>query len=134
MLPLAPLLWTAAGWLTSNAIGLNDMLSNMVDPRMVTTPKASIPNTYISYLNHGYDFQLRISAPSNEDIEAIDNFFESYGYHVNKFDIPVLNVRSTFTFVKTRDAVVYSSVKQASEQYSAMLNAGTKFWVGEIGE
>jgi len=131
---LASLGWTAAGWLTSNAIGLSDALSSIVAPKIIDTPNAPSSNNLSTYVTNGYAFRLQILAPSDRDIQGIDDFFESYGYRVDRFALPNLKVRGSFTFVKTRDAVVYSSVKKASEQMAQMLNSGTKFWVGEIGQ
>lgn len=135
---VAPLIPYAAGivgsWIGANVIGLSDFLGNAVDPKIITPKNSTSYNTFVDYILGNYQFKYYILAPSNEDIKAIDDFFESYGYRVNKFDVPKLNVRDTFTFVKTKDAQVTSSVRQAAEQMTAMLNAGYKFWVTEIGE
>lgn len=132
--PLLPYAAGVAGsWIGANLIGLSDFLGNVVDPK-ITTPKSSNSyNTFADYTLGNYRFKYFILAPSNEDIQGIDDFFESYGYRINRFQVPKLNVRATFTYVKTKDAQVTSSVRQAAEQMAAMLNAGYKFWSTEIG-
>lgn len=109
-------------------------LDNLTHPEIIHPNNTSHGSTYSAYATSRYDFRCFVLAPSDDDIKALDDFFESYGYNVSRFQVPKLNVRGTFTFIKTRDAVVSSDNYNASQQMAAMLNNGCKFWTGEIGE
>lgn len=137
-LPMLPLLIGLLGgggvsWISRNVLGTQEWLNNKFDPEIKTSPSLSVNGTVSEWFSERYYFGIHLLAPSNKDIQALDDFFEAYGYNVNLFQVPNLKVRGTFTYVKTRDAVVYSTNAQASKQMCAMLNSGTKFWVGEIG-
>lgn len=138
---MIPLVAGAVGGVASNilgkavsALGVDDWLNNMISPK-IKKPEA-MPNngSIFAYLEGLYNFYYMPLVPSDTDIKAVDDFFESYGYRVDRFDVPNLNVRGNFTYVKTRDAVVKCNVRQAAEQMTILLNNGCKFWTGEIGE
>lgn len=134
-IPLAYLALAGAGgasWASKNVLGTSDWLRNQFDPNIKTTPTTPISSDISSFTARLYDFRVQVLAPSDGDIKALDDFFEAYGYNVQKFETPNLNVRTNFTFVKTRDAVVYSTNRLAAEQMAAMLNSGTKFWRNKI--
>lgn len=115
------------------ALGLNDWFSNYLEPQIRIPDQQPSNGSMHNYIEGRYKFLYMPLVPSDEDIKAIDDFFESYGYRVDRFQVPNLKVRGTFTYVKTRDAVVKCNVRQAAEQLTIMLNGGCKFWVGEIG-
>jgi len=137
MLPLLPIVAGLTGvsgvsWIAKNVIG-TDWLENIFTPK-ISTPKNTVVNAnFSSYTSNLYHFRIQILAPSDKDIKALDDFFESYGYRVNIFGTPNLKVRGNFTFIKTRDAVVKSSNINAANQLASMLNNGCKFWSNEIG-
>lgn len=141
--PLLPLIGKAGAligisfttsWIERNVIGASGWLQNVVDPVIRDSVVMPSRGDVGAWFSEQYYFGIHLLAPSNEDIKALDDFFESYGYNVSRFMKPNLKVRSTFTYIKTRDAVVYSSNIKAMQQMQAMLNGGTKFWVGEIGK
>lgn len=117
-----------------SSTGISDFSNNLFDPRVELSKPAPSSDAFAEYALTNYFFRLMILAPSDKDIQSIDDFFESFGYNVGLFKVPNLKVRGTFTYVKTRDAQVTSNVKMAAEQMAALLNNGCKFWVGEIGK
>lgn len=120
-------------WIAKNVVGSSDWLNQYFDPKISTAPSQPSNASIAAYSSEQYFFRVQVLAPSDNDIKALDDFFESFGYRVDRMQVPNLKVRNTFTYVKTRDAVVYSSNQQASEQLCAMLNNGCKFWVDKIG-
>ena len=122
------------GWIARNVLGTTGWLENTLSPNIETGKATTINANIASYSAGLYAFRSQVLAPSDADIKGIDDFFESYGYNVNRFEKPNLKVRSTFTYIKTKDAVVYSSNLNAAQQMAAMLNDGCKFWVGDIGK
>lgn len=123
-----------ASWVERNVVGASGWLQNVVDPVIRDSVVLPTRGDVGAWFSEQYYFGIHLLAPSNEDIKALDDFFESYGYNVSRFMEPNLKVRGTFTYIKTRDAVVISSNVKARQQMEAMLNAGTKFWAGEIGK
>mgnify|MGYP006268439055 FL=1 len=124
----------AAGWIQNNVIGGEGLVKNFFDPQIQVSPALTINGTAADYASERYCFITQVLAPTDKDIKALDDFFESFGYRVDLFKKPNLALRSTFTYVKTNGAVVYSSNKPAAAQMAAMLNNGCKFWKGDIGK
>lgn len=135
MLPLLPMIaGAAAGQIANSAIGQPfEWLENLFNPAIITSPVPANDNSFAAFVSGQYHFNVQVLAPSDADIQGLDDFFESYGYNVSRFQVPNLKVRGNFTYVKTRDAVVKSSNYLAAQQMAAMLNNGCKFWVGDIG-
>lgn len=140
----APLLATGAGrfvagWAAANllqpVIGGQGIVGQLFNPNIVTPPPPGGAGD-IGRFNAGlYKIGVQVLAPSDKDMKALDDFFESYGYNVQRFGEVNLNVRSgSFTYIKTRDAQVTAANQETVNQMSAMLNSGIKFWsADEIG-
>src|SRR5699024_1143830 len=94
----------------------SDWLSNFFNPKTDVNLQSTNNASLSSYLTGGFNFYVKYLAPTDDDIRAIDDFFTAYGYRVDRFMKPNLGLRSDFTYVKTRSAVVKSSVWQAQEQ------------------
>lgn len=122
-----------SGFLENNLIA-QGWLENALDPKMVMAPAMGNDGSLAAFSAERYKFITQVIAPSSMDIAALDDFFEAYGYRVDLFMKPNLALRDNFTYIKTRDCVVYSSIKPAADQMAAMLNNGYKFWKGEIGK
>ena len=66
----------------------------------------------------------------------IDTFFDKYGYAINKIDTPSLNVRSKWTYLKTRDCTIEGSVPCVDMKLiCAIFDKGITFWTNgdEVG-
>lgn len=72
----------------------------------------------------------------NEFAEIIDNFFELYGYAVNKLKVPNINSRRYWNFVKTQDCQISGiSILQEKETLESIFNRGVTIWhVDAIGD
>ena len=61
----------------------------------------------------------------------IDNFFNAYGYRVNKVDKPSMRNRPAFTYVKTSGCLVKGSLPaQAAKVIADRFDKGLRFWNG----
>lgn len=121
------------GFLENNLIA-KGWLENALDPKMVLSPAMGNDGSLAAFSAGRYNFITQVIAPSSKDIKALDDFFEAYGYRIDQFIVPNIGLRSNFTYVKTKDCVVYSKIKPAADQMAAMLNNGYKFWKTEIGK
>lgn len=113
---------------------LSSLLSQAMDPNTNKVNMVGSMSNLSAFFQGQYRFEVFIEKPSDTDLKAIDDFFESYGYNVSTFAVPKLDVRDSFTYVKTRDAVVSGQCPQeAINQLKYMLDNGCKFWKGSIG-
>lgn len=124
---------SVAGWALNNVVNVTPAIQNYFQPKVITPAPLGGRATYAEYTTGFYKFQMQTLAPSDKDMRALDDYFEAYGYNVQIFGKVNLKVRDTFTYIKTRDAQVTSPNLAAANQMAAMLNAGCKFWVTEIG-
>lgn len=124
----------AVGGFLENNLVAQGWLSNYLDPEISASPAMGNDGSLAAFASERYKFIMQVLAPSAKDIKALDDFFEAYGYRIDQFIVPNIGLRSNFTYVKTRDCVVYSPIKPAADQMAAMLNSGYKFWKTEIGK
>lgn len=76
-----------------------------------------------------YRIGFYVNKPSDEDLTALDDFFDAYGYSVNRYAKPDLCVRRNWTYIKTSNANCRAAVpSEGIQQICAMLNNGTTFW------
>lgn len=136
MIPLvaAAARYIGISWVMNNVVGTNGIAQNFFDPQIATAPSTGTGNQISDYSAGRYHFAVKTLAPSDKDMQALDDFFESYGYNVQLFTYVNLKVRNNFTYIKTSDAQVTAANLETANQMAAMLNAGIKFWASdEIG-
>lgn len=137
MIPLvaAAARYIGVSWVANNVIGNPaDAATNYFNPTIASAQPTGGGNTIAEYAAGFYGFSVQTLAPSDMDMRALDDYFESFGYNVQQFRTVNLKVRDTFTYIKTRDAQVTAANLETANQLAAMLNSGCKFWVNEIGE
>lgn len=135
---MIPLLATAAryigiSWVAKNVIGASGVAENLLDPLVKTPPPSGGSGSFPEFYSGLFQFQIQTLAPTNADMKALDDYFESFGYNISQYREINLKVRSTFTYIKTRDAQVTAENMETVNQLTAMLNSGCKFWATEIG-
>lgn len=63
---------------------------------------------------------------------SIDDYFDMYGYRVNRVKVPNITGRPSWNYVKTQHAKVYGNAPAPYiDQIKAMLNNGVTFWHGD---
>lgn len=125
--------YVGISWVMNNVVGSGGAAQNFFNPQITSSPPAGGTGTFPEFYCGLYRFTMQTLAPSNQDMAALDDYFESFGYNVQQFRKVNIKVRDTFTYIKTRDAQVTASNLEAANQMAAMLNGGCKFWVTEIG-
>lgn len=105
----------------ANDIGKNNF-ENLVNNQqaMLDDLQAIPPNTkslggnpFFEYGNFNYYIQMVVKEMSNDDKERVSNYFDTFGYKVNKYATINLNSRSTYNYVKTIDCVVTGDLNQS---------------------
>lgn len=135
MIPLiaAAARFVGISWVMNNVVNATDPLTNLFNPKITGSPPIPQGGSFANLYSGLYQYQMQPLAPSDKDMKALDDYFESFGYNVQSFGDVNLKVRGTFTYIKTRDAQVTASNLEAANQMAAMLNNGIKFWATEIG-
>lgn len=117
---------------------LGDTIGNITTASHAADTMVGASNSYDAVAFNLYRIGFYLHMPSVDDLTSADDFFEAYGYTVNKYAVPNLRVRTYYTYVKTRNANVKAAIPfEGIEEVVDMLNAGCTFWDvanGEIGE
>lgn len=76
-----------------------------------------------------YGFFIRWYVPRESIMDAVDSFFDRFGYQVDQIKVPSVS-RPIWNFVKTKDAHVEGAIPASYRQeIESMLNSGVTFWV-----
>lgn len=119
------------------------------NPTTIVTGVAGAVNALTSYENHNKMpttpltqtsgmAQLELDAVGllvqkitirREFAEAIDNFFDKFGYKIMKIKVPGINNRSKWDYVKTVDCVVKGKLDQQTQgKLKEILDKGVTLW------
>lgn len=64
-----------------------------------------------------------------EYAKIVDKYFTRFGYEVDEYKVPALNSRTSFNYVKTREAAVFGNIPyEANKAICDCLNSGITFW------
>lgn len=74
--------------------------------------------------------------PSLEDLKRIDQFFDMFGYQVNKVKVPNLKTRQSWNYVKLNSPCIYGSVPvEGMAIIKAAFSHGIRLWhVDAVGD
>lgn len=76
-----------------------------------------------------YGFKVRSYMPPLSELYAIDNFFDRYGYKVDRLKVPNRNNRPFWNFVKTSEGHIAGNMPSFYRiEIENMLNQGVTFW------
>lgn len=76
-----------------------------------------------------WGFDIRFWCPKKQMAEAIDNFFDKFGYKVNMLKVPNVNTRPYWNYVKTNGAILSGGAPSLNlQEIRNMLDAGVTFW------
>ena len=102
-------------------------------------PAQSLSNSSgtTDFANGNIGFVVADQSMSVEGLHEADAYFTRYGYATNRVRQPQFNNRPHFTYIKTRDAVVYgNNGLDANKKIADILDKGVTFWKNgdEIGD
>lgn len=76
-----------------------------------------------------HTFYYQLYECKREYIELIDNYFNAFGYRVNRFAIPTMWNRKKFDYVKTLNAIAKgNAAKDDLREIESILNKGVTLW------
>lgn len=124
----------------SGAMSIANILAQRKDMQ-VQPPQSR--GSYSASVNvaSGYEtFSFIYKSVSAEFAKIIDDYFDMYGYKVNRHDIPNKDARQNYTYVKTIGCVVGGNLCNDDRQkISSIFDNGITFWndgdnIGNYGE
>lgn len=95
------------------------------------TVNGTATNATVSYAMASglFNFQCRFYMPTENELKAIDSFFDMYGYKVMRLKVPERNTRPCWNYVKCASGHVHCNAPityvRAIEH---MLETGVTFW------
>ena len=130
-----------AGMITSGISGILGKVADMSDKSKIP-PKVHGASSGTAFMTVGEKIPLiQTLVPREEQAIIIDNFFNVYGYAINKVDVPGIANRPHWTYVKTRDACILPKAgtglpSAALERIIQAFDAGLTFWKNpsEVGD
>lgn len=91
--------------------------------------KGNISSGNAMFSQGDYGFKHGRMSVNRQQAEIIDNFFDRFGYAVNKLMTPSLHTRTNWTFIKTVDCAIHGSIPRDSEAIiENAFNNGITFW------
>jgi hypothetical protein len=91
--------------------------------------KGNISSGNVNFSHGAYSFNHGRMSVNRQQAEIIDNFFDRFGYTVNKLMTPSLHTRTNWTFIKTIDCTIHGSIPRDSEAIiEKAFNNGITFW------
>ena len=119
----------------AGAIGGATMAYNAVheEIQMEKTPNQARGNTNAGDVNFGYEYNggltLYYMSVRNEIARVIDEYFDKYGYKVNRVKVPNITGRRNLNYVKTIDCDFTGEIPQEDMQkIKDIFNRGITFW------
>lgn len=113
------------------------LLGKMYDHSTLPPTQHGSGNTDLMYMFGRNGFAVYHKSIRHDFAERIDKFFDMYGYKVSKVDIPNLNVRPCYTYVKTagcslksKDPLMgYREIPADDARFiESLFDKGMRFW------
>lgn len=92
----------------------------------------SIGDGYTNVTFNKYAFTAEQKSIKAEIARCIDEYFDVFGYKVNRVKVPNMTGRPSWNYVKTVNAIIIGKAPQPYiEEMKAAMNAGITFWHGD---
>lgn len=123
-----------AGAAASAAKGITEVSKLLEDSRHYKSMPDSVvgsANSDLAMCINKKVFTIMHKSITAEYARIIDEFFNAYGYRVNRVDTPSMHNRPAFTYVKTSGCLVKGSLPaQAAKAIADRFDQGIRFWNG----
>lgn len=119
-----------------SAVGMAQSVNSMViDATKGSTARGSQGGSTLTAMR-AKDFYMKFMCVNNDYAKMIDDFFDRYGYAVDRVKIPNISSRPHWNYVKTRDCTITGSVPADDmHKICKIFDSGITFWrnVGDVG-
>ena len=122
---------------TGNIGGAVSSFNNIIDRvaqkyEYSFTPNQAKGNTNsgdVTFSSEHLTFDIYFMSIKKEYAKIIDDFFNQFGYKVNRLGTPHLHVRTYYDYIKTIDVNIEGDVPETDlEEIRKMFNNGIRFW------
>ena len=115
--------------MVAGVAGVANTIGNFIDKSRMPSQATGEPATNVAFSTGKLTFQFVKQQITKEYAKTIDDYFELYGYKVNKLKVPNMNTRPHWNYVKTVVPNVYcSSSENVVNQIKNKFNEGLTFW------
>lgn len=91
--------------------------------------KGSTSNGQLNSTRKRQNYYYGRCSVNAQNAEIIDDFFDKYGYAINKIGMPNLCVRDVWTYIKTRNCTIVGSVPSGDMRFICnIFDKGITFW------
>lgn len=111
------------------------MIDNLIQPEAGTVLHGS-PTTDLMFSTGNKYFSFMEMSIRPEVAKSIDDYFSMFGYKVNKIEVPPMNNRETWTYVKTNGCQIHGNIPAYDLSIlTKIFDNGVRFWkeIGNIG-
>lgn len=113
----------------SSAIGLTQTINNAIIESTKGSTSRGNQGGSASVAWRAKDFYIKRMSITKEYAKMIDDFFDRYGYAVNRLKKPYRHIRKYWTYVKTRDCCAVGSVPADDlKKINEIYDKGITFW------
>lgn len=111
------------------AVGMTQSINNLlIDSTKGSTTRGNQGGSSLTALR-AKDFYLKFMSITNQYAMMIDDFFDKYGYAVDRVKVPNISARPHWNYVKTHDCTITGSVPADDmKKICNIFNNGITFW------
>jgi hypothetical protein len=107
----------------------NAMIARQQHERMVPQSQGSINSADLNFQNQNNEITFYKMSVKEEYAKVIDEYFDRFGYKVNRTEIPHITGRRNWNYVKTIDIKVRADIPQQDlQQFKNMFDNGVTLW------
>lgn len=117
---------------SAGSIAYNNMLGGIEHSFTPSQSKGNTGGENFQIMYQNYGFIAKAMSITADYAKTIDNYFNAFGYKVNKVKIPNITGRPSWNYVKTVNAkIVGKCPAEHIDNIKNMLNRGVTFWHGD---
>lgn len=107
----------------------NAMIARQQHERMVPQSQGSINSADLNFQNQNNEITFYKMSVKEEYAKVIDEYFDRFGYKVNRTEVPHITGRRNWNYVKTIDIKVRADIPQQDlQQFKNMFDNGVTLW------
>lgn len=120
---------TSTGMLSSGVSSVANILAKKTDSKAAPDSARGNQVNNIIYATGHFGFKMYAMSITSEIARTIDDYFDMYGYAVNRVRTPRLHTRSSWNYIKTNGLNVYGNIGiKDIKKIKSIFDNGITFW------
>ena len=117
------------GMMAHSASTIAGLLATKADKALEPPQSRGTYSTSVNYANQKHTFMAYFKTITKENARVIDEFFDMYGYQVNRVTVPQIYTRPHFTYTKTVGCHIQSFLcNEDACKIEEIFDKGITFW------